>query len=180
LAEQALEEVGVVFAALTPEAAETLVAEVAAAKRIALYGVGREGLMVKAFAMRLFHLGCDAHVVGDMTTPPLRRGDLLVVSAGPGAFSTVLALMGVAKAAGARTLVVTAQPGGEAAGRADAVIHLPAQTMADDLAGTASVLPMGSLYEAALLLFFELVVVSLRNRLGQTPETMRARHTNLE
>ncbi|MDQ3397943.1 MAG: 6-phospho-3-hexuloisomerase, partial [Deinococcota bacterium] len=78
------------------------------------------------------------------------------------------------------TLVVTAQPGGEAAGRADAVIHLPAQTMADDLAGTASVLPMGSLYEAALLLFFELVVVSLRNRLGQTPETMRARHTNLE
>jgi 6-phospho-3-hexuloisomerase len=180
LAEQALEEVGAVFAALTPEAPETLVAEVAAATRIALYGVGREGLMVKAFAMRLFHLGCDTHVVGDMTTPPLGPGDLLVVSAGPGAFSTVLALMAVAKEAGARTLVVTAQPDGEAAGCADVAVHLPAQTMADDLSRKASVLPMGSLYETALLLFFELVVVSLRDRLGLTPEAMHARHTNLE
>jgi 6-phospho-3-hexuloisomerase len=52
--------------------------------------------------------------------------------------------------------------------------------MADDLSRKASVLPMGSLYETALLLFFELVVVSLRDRLGLTPEAMHARHTNLE
>ena len=178
-ADKALDEVRSVFQNLTSEASETLVREVSSAERLALYGVGREGLMMKAFAMRLFHLGLNAHVVGDMTAPPLGAGDLLVVSAGPGEFSTVLALMGVAKEAGAKTLVVTAQPGGEAARRADAVVHLPAQTMADDQAGD-SVLPMGSLYETAQLLFFEFIVLELRDRLSESAETMRSRHTNLE
>ena len=180
LAEGALDEVRAVFTALTSEAAETLVREIHAAQRVALYGVGREGLMMKAFAMRLYHLGLDAHVIGDMTTPPVGPGDLLVVSAGPGQFSTVLALMGVASEAGARTLVVTAQPSGAAAQRADAVVHLPAQTMADDRRGAPSILPMGSLYETAQLVFFELVVILLRERLGESAESMRARHTNLE
>lgn len=180
LAEGALSEVRAVFTALTSEAADTLVAEIGGARRVALYGVGREGLMMRAFAMRLYHLGVDAHVVGDMTTTPLGPGDLLIVSAGPGQFSTVLALMGVARAEGARTVVVTAQPGGAAAAAADAVVHLPAQTMADDLGALPSVLPMGSLYETAQLIFFELVVILLRDRLGETAESMRARHTNLE
>jgi 6-phospho-3-hexuloisomerase len=118
LADGALNEVRAVFTALTSEAAETLVSEIQGGRRIALYGVGREGLMMKAFAMRLYHLGLDAYVVGDMTTPPLGPGDLLIVSAGPGQFSTVLALMGVARADGARTVVVTAQPGGAAAAAA--------------------------------------------------------------
>jgi 6-phospho-3-hexuloisomerase len=59
------------------------------------------------------------------------------------------------------------------------VIHLRAQTMADDNSG-ASVLPMGSLYEAAMLVFFDIVSIVLRDRTGQTMEEMRARHTNLE
>lgn len=180
LAEQALGEVGAVFTALAPEASSTLVDEILKSKRIALYGVGREGLMMRAFAMRLFHLGLDAHVVGDMTTPPLGPGDLLIVSAGPGTFSTVMALTGVAQKDGARVVVVTAQPEGEVAKRADAVVHLPAQTMADDLHGKASVLPMGSLYETAQLLFFEFIVLLLGERLDQPPSMMRARHTNLE
>jgi 6-phospho-3-hexuloisomerase len=180
LAEGALEEVGAVFAALTSATADTLLAELQGARRIALYGVGREGLMMRAFAMRLYHLGLDAHVVGDMATPPVGEGDLLVLSAGPGQFSTVLALQDVAKRAGARTVVVTAQPAGEAARRADAIVHLPAQTMADDLAERPSILPMGSLYETAQLVFFELVVILLSERRGETSATMRERHTNLE
>src|SRR2546421_11425595 len=83
--------------------------ELLRARRIATYGVGREGLMMRALCMRLMHLGLDAHVVGDVTTPPLGIGDLLVVSAGPGTFSTVNALLGVARDAGARAVVVTAQ-----------------------------------------------------------------------
>ena len=58
--------------------------------------------------------------------------------------------------------------------------YIPAQTMANDQAGKLSILPMGSLFEAAQMLVFELVVLKLRDRLGETAETMRARHTNLE
>lgn len=180
LARQACEEVAAVFTPATSDAAGRMCDEIVQARRIACYGVGREGLMMRALCMRLMHLGLDAHVVGDMATPPLGSGDLLMVSAGPGAFSTVLGLLGVAHEAGARTLVITAQPEGEAARRADVTIHLPAQTMADDRAPAASLLPMGSLFEAAQLIFFDLISILLRERTAQTPEQMRARHTNLE
>jgi 6-phospho-3-hexuloisomerase len=180
LARQACDEVTAVFTPATSGAAARMCDEILQARRIACFGVGREGLMMRALCMRLMHLGLDAHVVGDMTTPPIGPGDLLMISAGPGAFSTALALLDVASQAGARTLVVTAQQGGLAAQHADMTIHLPAQTMADDRGATASLLPMGSLFEAAQLIFFDLISILLRERTDQTPEQMRARHTNLE
>ena len=180
MARRALAEIGAVFDALAADTANRMCDEILKARRIVCYGVGREGLMMKALCMRLMHLGLDAHVAGDMTTPPLGRSDLLIASAGPGSFSTVMALLAVAREAGARTMVVTAQPGGAAPSKADVVIHLPAQTMANDRDGPTSLLPMGSLYEAAQLVFFDLISILLREKTGQSPDQMRARHTNLE
>ena len=175
----ALDDLGRVFDRIDDAAVERAVAEIAAAHRIALYGVGREGLQIKGLAMRLFHLGLRVAMVGDMTTPPVGAGDLLIASAGPGGFSTVDGLLGVARGAGARTLVVTAQPHGSAARLADVVLAIPAQTMADDSGPAASVLPMGSLFEGAQYILFEIMILKLRDRLGVTPEAMRANHTNL-
>jgi 6-phospho-3-hexuloisomerase len=177
----ALDEVRAVLDTGTAAEVDRLCDELLTAKRIATYGVGREGLMMRAFCMRLMHLGLDAHVVGDMTTPHLGKGDLLFVSAGPGSFSTVAALVGVAHADGARTAAITAQPAGAVPKSVDTVVHLRAQTMADDRGGAKkSVLPMGSLYEAAMLIFFDIVSIVLRERTGQSGEEMRGRHTNLE
>ena len=180
MARRALSEIGAVFSGLAPDTADRMCDEILKARRIACYGVGREGLMMKALCMRLMHLGLDAHVVGDMTTPPVGKSDLLITSAGPGSFSTVLALLGVAREAGARTLVVTAQSDGPAPLSSDVVIELPAQTMANDSDRPTSLLPMGSLYEAAQLLFFDLITILLREKTGQSPDQLRARHTNLE
>lgn len=181
IAEQACHELAEVARRLPADAAEPLLAAIAAARRIAVHGVGREGLMMKALAMRLFHLGLDAHVVGDMTVPPLGAGDLLIVSAGPGDLSTVNSLIGVARGAGARVACITAQPDGVAPTRADVVLHIPAQTMADDGAAVAtSILPMGSVFEGAQFVVFEALVLTLRDRLGIAADAMRANHTNLE
>jgi 6-phospho-3-hexuloisomerase len=180
MAYTAIGEIAGVLARTGSDEAERMCAEILQAHRIACYGVGREGLMMKALCMRLMHLGLDAHSVGDMTTPPLASGDLLISSAGPGAFSTVLALQDVARQAGARIMIVTAQPDGDAPQKADSVIALPAQTMAKDQGAAPSLLPMGSLYEAAQLVFFDLVSILLREKTGQSPENMRQRHTNLE
>ncbi|HLM97753.1 MAG TPA: SIS domain-containing protein [Bryobacteraceae bacterium] len=180
MAHRALSEIDSVFTGLAADAADRMCDEILKARRIACYGVGREGLMMKALCMRLMHLGLDAHVVGDMATPPVGTGDLVIASAGPGVFSTVMALLKVARDAGARTMVVTAQSAGPAPAAADVVIELPAQTMANDRSGTASLLPMGSLYEAAQLVFFDLISILLREKTGQSPDQMRARHTNLE
>ncbi|MFN3577051.1 MAG: SIS domain-containing protein [Tabrizicola sp.] len=181
LATRAAGEIRDAVAAIDPDAMKGMVAELARARRIVCYGVGREGLMIRALAMRLYHMGLDAHVVGDMSCPPVGPGDLLVVSAGPGGFSTVEGLIGVARKAGARVACVTAQAQGPAPRAADRVFLIPAQTMANDQGAAAtSVLPMGSLFEGAQYLAFELLVLALRDHLGVTPEAMRARHTNLE
>ena len=180
LATAALAEIGGALAAMDERALDAFAEEIARARRIALHGVGREGLMMRALAMRLHHLGLDAHVVGDMSAPPLGTGDLLIVSAGPGHFSTVAALVGVAREAGARTACVTAQPDGAVPRACDAVLAIPAQTMADDTGPSAGVLPMGSLFEGAQFVAFEVLVLVLRDRLGVAPVAMRARHTNLE
>ncbi|MGL4235817.1 SIS domain-containing protein [Tabrizicola sp.] len=180
LAARAADEIRAAVAAIDPAAMDGMVTEIAAAKRIACYGVGREGLMMRALAMRLYHMGLDAHVVGDMSCPPLGPGDLLIVSAGPGGFSTVNGLIGVARQAGARIACVTAQPDGSAPKAADRIFFIPAQTMANDQTGATSVLPMGSLFEGAQYLAFELLILALRDHLGVKPEAMRARHTNLE
>ena len=92
LSSTALSELGETVLKIEQADLDAFLSEIAGAGRIVLHGVGREGLMMKAFAMRLFHLGLDAHVLGDMTTPPLGDGDLLIVSAGPGWFSSVEAL----------------------------------------------------------------------------------------
>jgi len=181
----AVAELGAVFTHLDDAAVDRAVAMIAnaktAAKTTVVFGGGRERLQIMGFAMRLYHLGLSVAVEGDMTTPPVGPGDLFIVTVGPGEISTALALLGVAKTAGATILVITAQPGGRAAAYADFVLHLPAQTMADDQAEkAASVLPMGSLYEGALFVLFEVMVLKLRKRLGISPEAMRANHTNLE
>ncbi len=110
MAQTAIAEIAAVLARTGSDEAERMCAEILRARRIACYGVGREGLMMRALCMRLMHLGLDAHFVGDMTTPAIGAGDLLIASAGPGAFSTVMALQGVAQRAGARVMIVTAQP----------------------------------------------------------------------
>jgi 6-phospho-3-hexuloisomerase len=179
LAKGALSDLGGVFAAMPEDALDGLIEAIVAAKRIVVFGLGREGLQMRGFAMRLFHMGRDVAVWGDMTTPALGRGDLFIASAGPGDLPTARTLVDVAHKAGARTALVTAQPAGELAKHVDVVTVIPAQTMADQ-GERLSVLPMGSLFETTQMIAFELVILKLRPRFHETSETMRARHTNLE
>jgi 6-phospho-3-hexuloisomerase len=169
-----------VFARITDDSADPLIDAIVGARKIVVFGCGREGLQMRAFAMRLFHMGRDVAVWGDMTTPPVGPGDLLIVSAGPGYLATAQVLVDIARKAGARAALVTAQAGGELAKHVDVVTVIPAQTMADDRGESLSVLPMGSLFETAQMIYFELVILKLRPRFQESSETMRARHTNLE
>ena len=176
----ALSELGAAIEGVAISELEMLLDALTTARRIAVHGLGREGLMMRALAMRLFHLGLDAHVVGEMTTPPVRDGDLLLVSAGPGQFATIAALCEAASSAGARTACITAVPDERVPSACDLVLVIPAQTMASDTTSPTSTLPMGSVYEGAQFLLFEYLVIVLRERLGISAEAMRANHTNLE
>lgn len=58
---------------------DTLQEALLKAKRIFIAGKGRTGLQMRAFARRLMHLGLPVHVVDDVTTPGIERGDLLLI-----------------------------------------------------------------------------------------------------
>ena len=177
----ALSELSTVLDLVDPESLEIACNMIARAKNILLYGCGREGLQMQGLAMRLYHLGCNACMVGAMNAPPLGAGDVFIVSAGPGELATVTALMNVARRDGAKIVFLTATPDTEASALADHVVYIPAQTMANDQGGAArSVLPMGSLYEGALFVLFEMLVLDLRDGKGVDAQDMRARHTNME
>lgn len=59
------------------------------ARHICCYGVGREGLVMRALASSLHHLGFKTHFVGDITMPTIGDSDLFLVSAGPSYYSSV-------------------------------------------------------------------------------------------
>ena len=179
-AARALDELRTCLSGVDEGKLDELAGMIGRSKRIVLYGCGREGLMMRALCMRLYHLGLDAHMAFDMTTPPVGPGDLLLVSAGPGHLATVEALLAVARNAGAATACFTAEPGSQVTRSSDFTLVIPAQTMARDQSSPTSFLPMGSLYEGAQFLLYEILVVMLKQRLGETADSMRARHTNLE
>lgn len=54
-------------------------------KKIMVIGVGRSGLVGRAFAMRMMHLGFSVHVVGETITPALDADDILFAISGPAA-----------------------------------------------------------------------------------------------
>jgi 6-phospho-3-hexuloisomerase len=176
---QAVAEIQAALDGIDPQAADALVDAILDAGRITCWGMGREGLMLRAFTMRLMHLGFDAHFAGDVTAKAIGPGDLALFSSGPGDLVVHQAMVDVANRSGAKLALMTAQPDRRNAATADLVIHLPAQTMANDQAA-AALLPMGTTYEIAQLIFLDLVAISLRERTGQTLDEVRARHTNLE
>lgn len=181
LFETALGELSAVLARVDENRVDDVCGLLARARRVGTHGLGREGLQMRGFAMRMFHLGMPVGVVGDMTMPPLGQGDVFLVSSGPGETTTVLTLMKVARQAGATVVLLTAEPKGSAAALADVTLLIPAQTMASDQGDTrTSVLPMGSAFEGALFVLFEVMVLKLKALLGASAEAMRVRHTNME
>jgi 6-phospho-3-hexuloisomerase len=177
--DRALQEIADAVHSVSDAEIDGIVDELLEARRIACFAGGREGLVMRGLAMRLFHAGLDVHYVGEMACPAIGPGDLLVLSCGPGRISMVEALAGVAKRDGARLLYLTAQPENPPADQADRVASISAQTMADDQESEAA-LPMGSAYEIALFVLVDLITNRVRRRRTESVEDLRSRHTNLE
>src|ERR1039458_9376965 len=93
-----------------------------------------------------------------MAAPPLGPGGLLICSAGPGTFSTVSALVGIARTAGANVVLFTAAETSPLAASANVVMRIAAQTIDG---GPASAQLMGSIYEEVLWVLCDALVDQL-------------------
>ncbi|PWV95579.1 6-phospho-3-hexuloisomerase [Paenibacillus cellulosilyticus] len=142
-------------------------------------GAGRSGLMMRAFAMRLMHLGIRAYVVGETVTPGIAAGDLLLIGSGSGETKGLVSMASKAQSLQATVAAITVVPESTIGSLAAALIHVPAATKE---AGTtaASIQPMGSLFEQSMLLVLDAVVLRLMERTGLRADAMFGNHANLE
>jgi 6-phospho-3-hexuloisomerase len=149
------------------------------AERVFVAGQGRSGLVLRMFAMRLMQVGTETYVVGDVTTPAIRPGDLLVVLSGSGETEGVVRIARQAKACQAQVAVLTSQPNSSLARLADHLTILPGETtkISNQM---SSRLPLASALEQASLLFLDCIVAWLAAQKGQDNAAMMARHANLE
>jgi 6-phospho-3-hexuloisomerase len=162
------------FAALDAASLEALADEIDGARRVFLYGIGRTGLAVQGFAMRLAQCGLDAHFVGQLAAPPAGPGDLYVSAVALGALPTADTIAAAARRSGTRIAAITARP--DRVPDADLIVRLSAQTMADP---PQSMLPLGSPFELALHLLFEHLCLTLMARRGLDAAALAARHANI-
>ncbi len=176
-----LDELRAVLSAVDPRLADRLYAEVRRARRVFVAGMGRSGLVSRAFAQRLSHLGVDARAADEITLPRIGRGDLLLAASGSGETPGTLLKVRLARGAGARVALVTARPKSSIGRLARVVVHIPAPSRVwRDQALVGSVQPGRSLFEQALLVFLDALALRLMEEEGLEDDHVMARHSNLD
>jgi 6-phospho 3-hexuloisomerase len=174
---------------LNRDQVEAFVQSLMNAKRVFVLGAGRSGLVARAFAMRLMHLGMDVYVVGETITPAIRDGDVVVAISGSGETDLVVGAASIAKKVGAKIAVVTSFPDSRLGKMADVVVVLPGRTRTEtiseyverELAGEhASLAPLGTLFEISASVFLDGVIAALMNKLNKKEKDLKERHANVE
>ncbi len=146
------------------------------AGRIFVGGAGRSGLVSRFFAMRLVHSGYNVNMVGEIVTPAIKAGDLLVLVSGSGGTETLLPFVKKAKSVGAKLVVISMKAKSAMAEVADLTIQIGN----DNSFPLTKGMPMGSQFELSTLIYLEAIIGDIIDAKGLTEEGMRAIHANLE
>ncbi|GGG17161.1 6-phospho-3-hexuloisomerase [Paenibacillus abyssi] len=175
-----LKELNHAIGQIAEEEAETLVDRILQTNKIFVAGAGRSGLMGRAFAMRMMHIGMEGYVVGETVTPNLEKGDLLIVGSGSGETKSLLAMAEKAKSLNGAVAAITIFPESALGKLADITVKMPGSPKDQSEGSYKTIQPMGSLFEQTLLLFYDSVILRLMEKRGLNSETMYGRHANLE
>lgn len=171
------------------EMINTLITAYKSGKKILVIGAGRSGLVGRAFAMRLMHLGFNVYVLGDTIVPSIGSGDIVIAISGSGRTRLVVTAAEVAKSVGAKIIAITSHEDSPLAKIADIVVKVPGRikiageedyTVRQILGIYEPLAPLGTLFEDTCMIFLDGVVVELMKRLGKSEEDLRRRHSTIE
>jgi 6-phospho-3-hexuloisomerase len=158
-------------------------------KHILIIGVGRSGLIGKAFAMRLMHLDFDVYVMGETITPAIGHGDLIIAISGSGTTKLAVTAAEIGKEVGARIIAVTSHPNSDLGKIADHVVQIRGRTkiakekdyFLRQLTGVHEPLaPLGTIFELSAMIFFDSLIAELIKRLGKSEGELRRKHATIE
>lgn len=153
-----------------------LVSMLDSAKRIFVSGAGRSKLVGNFFAMRLVHSGYDVSVVGEIVTPSIKEGDLLIIISGSGETEQLIAFAKSAQKVGAKIVLISAKASSTIGDMAETVFQIGTAEQYGKVYG----MPMGTVFELSTLIFLEATISHVIHEKGIPEEVMRSRHANLE
>lgn len=174
---------------LDPKNIEEMSRLLRSSKNVFVMGLGRSGLVARAFAMRLMHLGISVYVVGETTTPALSPEDCLLAISGSGETFSIISAAEIAHKRGTKIIAVTSYVDSTLGEMADLIVHIKGRTKIDSEKNYIirqingkhqSLSPMGTLFEVTSLIFLDGLIAQLMVEMGKTEEDMKARHTLIE
>ena len=135
-----------------------------------------------ALGMRLMHLGKTVYVVGETTTPGIAAKDLLILGSGSGRTASLLAMARQARSHDAKVLLFTTDANSPMAELADQLVLVPAPSlgMNEGERDQPSIQPMGTLFEQALFVLCDSLILRMMRQNGVSAAHMLERHANLE
>lgn len=174
--ELVLDKITSILDATNPAYDERLTYMLDRAERVFVSGAGRSKLVGNFFAMRLVHSGYDVSVVGEIVTPSIKQGDLLIVISGSGETEQLIAFTKSAKKIGADVILISSKAESTIGDLSDGVFQIGS----NELYGSVKGMPMGTVFELSTLIFLESTVSHIIHEKGIPEEQMRERHANLE
>jgi 6-phospho-3-hexuloisomerase len=171
-AQSNVDELRALMSTVPADAADELVQRILDARKVYFSGAGRSGLMAKAVAMRLMHIGLQSFAVGEIATPGISAGDLLVVFSARGGQATI-AQARTARSVGADVAAITVRPDADLVGLAVTVLTLPVRTEVPTQQHA------GSLFEQGCLVLGDAICRAVQEKLGVPTAELDKRHANL-
>ena len=90
--QERLEEMKIVAEYMDDEKLVEIADKIDKANSVFVVALGRSRMNIMAFAMRLRQMRIRAHVVGDISTPSIHKGDLLIIGSSSGETASLVTL----------------------------------------------------------------------------------------
>jgi 6-phospho-3-hexuloisomerase len=178
--EAILEENRLLLQNLSDKTVEDFIQRIMDAKAIFFCAQGRSGFILRCFCMRLMHLGYQVYFCGETITPAIEPGDMLIALSGSGETTSTLEAVKVAKRRKAFTFGVVGNIESRIALLVDRYIHLPGTTKLRRDSEPQSLQMAGSLFEQAVFIFLEAIVLTLHHERLEGVDSFSPRHTVIE
>ena len=149
------------------------------------YAAGRMGSGLKAFIMRLNHLGIKASFFGDNYVPPMNDNDVFICCSNSGTTKSVVNILEIFKAKANGTIIsFVGNENSKMAELSDIVIKFKTcnggLNSADDPSKINSIQPMTTLTEQAMFILFDLIVMLIIDKLNIDIKDTKQYHSNIE
>lgn len=175
-----LSECQKILMAVSEEDTKVLIDKIMSAEKVFFVGVGRVMLSLKAVAKRLAHIGIDTHIVGEITEPAIKRGDVLIAASGSGESIFPKEIAKKAKALGAEVIMIGSNRESTLATVADYMVRVPTNTKMKFADEIASQQIMTSLFEQFLLLYGDIIAKIIVEKNNIDMDSLWEYHANLE